>query len=400
MLWNTLLLSLRAITRNVLRSLLTILGVVIGVAAVITMVTLGKGATRSVSDQISSMGSNLLMLRPGQRFGPGADVAPNFKLADVEAIRAQITTIDAVAPVASLSVTAVYQARNWSTMVTGSTNDHFRAGNWEIVSGRDFTETEERSGRAVCVIGESVRANLFGAQNPVGSDIRIKQFSCEVVGLLKAKGQSAMGSDQDDTVVMPLRTVQRRLTGSQDVSRLTVSVREGASIDAAKEQLVLLMRERRNIAENEDDNFRVMDTRQIAETLTGTTRILTMLLGAVAAVSLLVGGIGIMNIMLVSVTERTREIGIRLAIGALEREVLLQFLIEAVVLASLGGLIGLALAAGASMTIARMMGIPYLFDPLTNILSFLFSAAIGVIFGFFPARRAAQLDPIDALRHE
>ena len=400
MLWNTLLLSLRAITRNVLRSFLTILGVVIGVAAVITMVTLGKGATRSVSDQISSMGSNLLMLRPGQRFGPGADVAPNFKLADVEAIRAQITTIDAVAPVASLSVTAVYQARNWSTMVTGSTNDHFRAGNWEIVSGREFSETEERSGRAVCVIGESVRANLFGAQNPVGSDIRIKQFSCEVVGLLKAKGQSAMGSDQDDTVVMPLRTVQRRLTGSQDVSRLTVAVREGASIDAAKEQLVLLMRERRNIAENEDDNFRVMDTRQIAETLTGTTRILTMLLGAVAAVSLLVGGIGIMNIMLVSVTERTREIGIRLAIGALEREVLLQFLIEAVVLASLGGLIGLALAAGASMTIARMMGIPYLFDPLTNILSFLFSAAIGVIFGFFPARRAAQLDPIDALRHE
>ena len=400
MLWNTLLLSLRAITRNVLRSFLTILGVVIGVAAVITMVTLGKGATRSVSDQISSMGSNLLMLRPGQRFGPGADVAPNFKLADVEAIRAQITTIDAVAPVASLSVTAVYQARNWSTMVTGSTNDHFRAGNWEIVSGRDFTETEERSGRAVCVIGESVRANLFGSQNPVGSDIRIKQFSCEVVGLLKAKGQSAMGSDQDDTVVMPLRTVQRRLTGSQDVSRLTVSVREGASIDAAKEQLVLLMRERRNIAENEDDNFRVMDTRQIAETLTGTTRILTMLLGAVAAVSLLVGGIGIMNIMLVSVTERTREIGIRLAIGALEREVLLQFLIEAVVLASLGGLIGLALAAGASVTIARMMGIPYLFDPLTNLLSFLFSAAIGVIFGYFPARRAAQLDPIDALRHE
>ena len=400
MLWNTLLLSLRAITRNVLRSFLTILGVVIGVAAVITMVTLGKGATRSVSDQISSMGSNLLMLRPGQRFGPGADVAPNIKLADVEAIRAQITAIDAVAPVASLSVTAVYQARNWSTMVTGSTNDHFRAGNWEIVSGRDFTETEERSGRAVCVIGESVRANLFGAQNPVGSDIRIKQFSCEVVGLLKAKGQSAMGSDQDDTVVMPLRTVQRRLTGSQDVSRLTVSVREGASIDAAKEQLVLLMRERRNIAENEEDNFRVMDTRQIAETLTGTTRILTMLLGAVAAVSLLVGGIGIMNIMLVSVTERTREIGIRLAIGALEREVLLQFLIEAVVLASLGGLIGLALAAGASMTIARMMGIPYLFDPLTNILSFLFSAAIGVIFGYFPARRAAQLDPIDALRHE
>ena len=400
MLWNTLLLSLRAITRNVLRSFLTILGVVIGVAAVITMVTLGKGATRSVSDQISSMGSNLLMLRPGQRFGPGADVAPNFKLADVEAIRTQITSIDAVAPVASLSVTAVYQARNWSTIVNGSTNDYFRAGNWEIVSGREFSETEERSGRAVCVIGETVRSNLFGTQNPVGSDIRIKQFSCEVVGLLKAKGQSAMGSDQDDTVIMPLRTVQRRLTGTQDVSRLTVAVREGASIDAAKEQLVLLMRERRNIAENEDDNFRVMDTRQIAETLTGTTRILTMLLGAVAAVSLLVGGIGIMNIMLVSVTERTREIGIRLAIGALEREVLLQFLIEAVVLSSLGGLIGIALATAASMAGAALMHVPYLFNPGINLLSFGFSAAIGVIFGYVPASRAARLDPIEALRHE
>ncbi len=401
MLWNTLLLALRAIRRNLMRSFLTILGIVIGVAAVITMVTLGNGATKSVSDQIASMGSNLVMVVPGQRFGPGSGGAPNFTSADVEAIRNQISAAEWVAPVVNNQVTAVYQSSNWATVATGSNNDYFgRQLGTGLVSGREFSETEERSGRAVCVIGETVRSNLFGAQNPVGSDIRIKQFSCEVVGLLKAKGQSAMGSDQDDTVVRPLRTVQRRLTGTQDVSRLTVAVREGASIDAAKEQLVLLMRERRNIAENEDDNFRVMDTRQIAETLTGTTRILTMLLGAVAAVSLLVGGIGIMNIMLVSVTERTREIGIRLAIGALEREVLLQFLIEAVVLASLGGLIGLALAAGASMTIARAMGIPYLFDPLINLLSFLFSAAIGVIFGFFPARRAARLDPIDALRHE
>jgi putative ABC transport system permease protein len=221
-----------------------------------------------------------------------------------------------------------------------------------------------------------------------------------VIGLLKGKGQSAMGSDQDDTVVMPLRTVHRRLSGSQDINRLTISVKEGASIDAVKRQLTLLMRERRNIGENEEDDFRVMDTRQIAETLTGTTRILTMLLGAVAAVSLLVGGIGIMNIMLVSVTERTREIGIRLAIGALEREVLLQFLIEAVVLSSLGGLSGVALATGASMALAGMMDVPYLFDPGINLLAFLFSAAIGVIFGYFPARRAAGLNPIDALRHE
>ncbi|RQW82716.1 MAG: FtsX-like permease family protein [Geobacter sp.] len=400
MLWNTLLLALRAIRRNLMRSFLTILGIVIGVAAVITMVTLGNGATKSVSDQISSMGSNLLMVIPGQRFGPGSEGAPNFKSADVEAIRNQITGAVSVAPVVNKTVTAVNQAKNWSTVVSGSNNDYFQAGNWQLASGRIFSETEERAGKAVCVIGESVREKLFGRQNPVGSEIRIKQFACEVVGLLKAKGQSAMGSDQDDTVIMPLRTVQRRLTGSQDVSRLSISVKEGASIDAVKKQLTLLMRERRSIGENEEDDFRVMDTRQIAETLTSTTKILTMLLGAVAAVSLLVGGIGIMNIMLVSVTERTREIGIRLAIGALEREVLLQFLIEAVVLSSIGGLIGIAVATAASMVLAGLMGVPYLFGLGINLLSFLFSAAIGVIFGYFPARRAAGLNPIDALRHE
>jgi putative ABC transport system permease protein len=400
MLWNTLLLALRAIRRNLMRSFLTILGIVIGVAAVITMVTLGNGATKSVSDQISSMGSNLLMVIPGQRFGPGSEGAPNFKSADVEAIRNQITGAESVAPIVNKTVTAVNQAKNWSTVVSGSNNDYFQAGNWQLASGRIFSETEERAGKAVCVLGESVREKLFGRQNPVGSEIRIKQFACEVVGLLKAKGQSAMGSDQDDTVIMPLRTVQRRLSGSQDISRLSISVKEGASIDAVKKQLTLLMRERRSIGENEEDDFRVMDTRQLAETLTSTTKILTMLLGAVAAVSLLVGGIGIMNIMLVSVTERTREIGIRLAIGALEREVLLQFLIEAVVLSSIGGLIGIAVATAASMVLAGLMGVPYLFGLGINLLSFLFSAAIGVIFGYFPARRAAGLNPIDALRHE
>ncbi len=400
MIWNTLLLALRAIRRNLMRSVLTILGIVIGVAAVITMVTLGNGAPRSVSDPISSMGSNLVMVVPGQRFGPGSGGAPNFKIADVEAIRNQISAAEWVAPVVNKSVTAVYQSSNWATVATGSNNDYFQAGNWELAQGRTFSETEERAGKAVCVIGDTVREKLFGGQNPVGSQIRIKQFSCEVVGLLKPKGQSAMGSDQDDVVVMPLRTVQRRLSGSQDIGRLSVAVRDGASIDAVKKQLSLLLRERRNIAESEDDDFRVMDTRQIAETLTSTTKILTMLLGAVAAVSLLVGGIGIMNIMLVSVTERTREIGIRLAIGALEREVLLQFLIEAVALSSLGGLIGIALATAASMGLAGMMGIPYIFDPTINVASFLFSAAIGVIFGYFPARRAAGLNPIDALRHE
>jgi putative ABC transport system permease protein len=401
MLWNTLLLALRAIQRNLMRSFLTILGIVIGIAAVVTLVTLGNGATRSVSDQIAAMGTNQLMVVPGQRFGPGSELgAPSFKSADADAMRAQITSARGVAPVVSKSVTAVYQARAWSTQITGTNNDYFLAGNWELAAGRSFSDTEERAGKAVCVIGETVRDKLFARQGPVGSEIRLKGFSCEVIGLLKSKGQAAMGQDQDDTVVMPLRTVQRRLTGSQDIGRIMVSVRQDAAMDAVKLQLASLLRERRKIGESEEDDFRVMDTRQLAETLTATTRILTMLLGAVAAVSLLVGGIGIMNIMLVSVTERTREIGIRLAIGAFEREVLLQFLIEAVVLSGIGGLLGIALATGASIGLASLMGIPYLFDPAINALSFVFSAAIGVIFGFFPARRAAGLNPIDALRYE
>jgi putative ABC transport system permease protein len=400
MVWNALLLAWRAILRNMMRSFLTVLGIVIGVSAVITMVTLGNGATQSVRNQIAGMGSNLLMVLPGQGFGPGSGDAPRFRVADAEAIRAQVGLAQAVAPTATRRTTAIYGARNWMTSVTGTTNEYFAAGAWSLASGRTFTEAEVRAGAAVCVLGESVRQQLYGNQNPVGAQVRIGQFSCSVIGLLRSKGQSAMGSDQDDVIVTPLRTVQRRLTGTQDVASILVSVREGASIDRAKGQVTDIMRLRRHIGEREDDNFRVLDTRQLAETLTGTTRILTALLGAVAAVSLLVGGIGIMNIMLVSVTERTREIGIRLAIGALERDVLLQFLIEAVVLASLGGLVGIALATGASIVLAGLMQVPYLFAPGINLLAFFFSAAIGVIFGYFPARRAARLDPIESLRHE
>ena len=342
------------------------------------------------------------MVRPGKRLGPGRDEAgsPNFKAGDAEVIAAQIASLDAVAPVANKSVTVVYAARNWSTTVTGSTDAYFAVGNWRLADGRVFTEAEQRAGKAVCVIGATVRKELFGDQPPVGGELRIKNFACEVIGLLQSKGQSAMGMDQDDTIVMPLRTLQRRLTGSQDVNTLMVSVQDGGNTDQVMADLRSLMRERRKIAANEDDNFSILDTRQIADAMTGTTKVMTMLLGAVAAVSLLVGGIGIMNIMLVSVTERTREIGIRLDIGALEREVLLQFLVEAVALSSLGGLVGVALATLASVGLAGIMQVPYLFDPAINLVSFLFSAAIGVLFGYFPARRAARLDPIEALRHE
>jgi putative ABC transport system permease protein len=404
MLLNTLFLALRSIRRNLLRSFLTILGIVIGVSAVITMVTLGNGATQAVQMQISSLGTNLLMVRPGQRLGPGGGGgAPSFKESDAEAVLSQIGGIAAVAPEGRANVTVVGNGRNWATNVIGSSNAWFDTGNWKLAQGRKFEDAELSAGAAVCIVGETVRREVFGGQvgrRGLGEQLRIKQFSCEVIGVLASKGQASMGNDQDDTVLVPLRTLQRRVSGNQRVNTLLVSMQDGSDPERVKASLRQLLRERRKLDVGDDDNFNVLDTQQLAETLSGTTQVMTTLLGAVAAVSLLVGGIGIMNIMLVSVTERTREIGLRLAIGALEREVLLQFLIEAVALAALGGLIGIVIATGASIVGAQWMGVPYLFDPTINLLSFVFSAGIGVLFGYFPARRAAQLDPIEALRHE
>jgi putative ABC transport system permease protein len=399
---NILGLALREIRRNLLRSFLTILGIVIGVAAVITMVTVGRGATQAVSDQITSLGTNLLMVRPGQRLGPGRDAAgsPPFRQADAEAIAAQVAGVRRVAPQASTGAVAVYGARNWSTVVYGSTNAYFETNNWTLAEGRLFEEAEQRAGSAVCIIGATVRRELFGSEEPVGARLRLRNISCEVIGLLQSKGQGGIGQDQDDVVVMPINTVQRRLTGNQNVGTLLVSMDDGADAEGVKADLTRLLRERRKLAESDENNFNVLDTKQLAETLSSTTQVMTMLLGAVAAVSLLVGGIGIMNIMLVSVTERTREIGIRLAIGALGHEVLLQFLIEAVVLAALGGLVGIVVATAASIALTGVMGVPYIFDAGINLLSFGFAAVIGVVFGYFPARRAARLDPIEALRHE
>ncbi len=401
MLWNSFLLAWRSISRNLLRSFLTVLGIVIGVSAVITMVTLGQGATRAVRDQIGSLGSNLLQVRPGQRMGPGTDIGvPAFTEADVQAIASQVGGLRAVAPEVRAGATVVYANNNWSTMVVGTTNAYFDTNNWKLASGRKFEDSEERAGAAVCQIGATIRRELFGSSNPLGQQLRVKAFSCQVVGLLASKGQAAMGMDQDDIVILPLRTMQRRVTGSTRVNSLLVSMQEGTDTDRVKAALTQLLRERRKLAEGDDNNFNVLDTRQIAETLSGTTQVMTALLGAVAAVSLLVGGIGIMNIMLVSVTERTREIGVRLAIGALEREVLLQFLTEAIVLAGLGGLVGLVLAGAASIVLAQLMHVPFVFNPGINLAAFVFSAAIGVVFGYFPARRAARLNPIEALRHE
>ena len=397
---NTLWLSLRSIRRNLLRSFLTILGIVIGVSAVITMVTLGNGATLAVQNQISSLGTNLLQVRPGQRMGPGSGGAPAFKDVDADAIAQQIGGIQAVAPEGRTGSTVVAGGRNWTTSIIGSTNAWLETGNWQVRSGRAFSPEEVRAGSAVCLVGSTLQRELFGGQDPVGQQLRVKAFSCEIVGVLGSKGQGAFGNDQDDVVLLPLATLQRRVTGSTRVQTLLVSMQDGSDAARVTASLRQLLRERRKLAEADEDNFNILDTKQLADTLSGTTKVMTMLLGAVAAVSLLVGGIGIMNIMLVSVTERTREIGLRLAIGALEREVLLQFLIEAVVLAALGGLIGIVLATGASLVLAQAMQVPYVFSPGVNLLSFLFSAGIGVLFGYFPARRAARMDPIEALRHE
>lgn len=401
MLWNTIQLALREIKRNVMRSVLTILGIVIGVGAVITMVTIGGGATAQVKEQIASMGSNMLMVTPGKRLGPGqSSSVPLFKLNDAEAITRDVGSVAAVAPVSSQSLQAVNGNQNWSTQVTGSDNQYFRVTNRSIRSGRPFSDGELRSGAAVCIVGETVQKKLFGGQDPLGGNIRLEKLSCQVIGILAAKGQNTMGMDQDDVVVIPLRTYQRRISGNQDVALLQVSVRQGASTDKAQQDIWSLMRERRHLSPSDDDNFNVMDMKEIANMLTGTTQLLTALLSAVAAVSLLVGGIGIMNIMLVSVTERTREIGIRLAIGAYEREVLMQFLVEAVVLSSFGGLIGIVLSLSASVWLTGILRVPFVFNTGIVVIAFLFSAAVGVIFGYFPALKAARLDPIEALRHE
>lgn len=401
MFFNTILLALRSIRRNLLRSFLTILGIVIGVSAVITMVTLGNGATLAVQQQIQGLGTNLLQIRGGQRLGPGAAPAPAFKDTDAEAIAQQIGGIAAVAPEARASTTLVADGRNWSSSVIGSSNEWLKTGNWKLAQGREFSPEEERAGASVCIIGATLHRELFGSSPDVlGQQLRVKAFSCNVIGVLDSKGQGAFGNDQDDMVLIPLKTLQRRVTGNNRVNTLLVSMADDSDPERVKSSLRDLLRELRKLSPTDEDNFNVLDTKQLADTMAGTTKVMTTLLGAVAAVSLLVGGIGIMNIMLVSVTERTREIGLRLAIGALEREVLLQFLIEAVVLAALGGLIGIAIAAVASVGLAQVMQVPFVFNPTVNLLSFVFSAAIGVVFGYFPARRAARLDPIEALRHE
>ncbi|NTE46697.1 ABC transporter permease [Agrobacterium pusense] len=402
MFFETSRLALRAISRNLLRSFLTVLGVVIGVAAVIAMVTIGNGTTEQVKSELSRLGTNMLFVRPGQ-FGPGraSTEAKRFDDRDVEAIRNQISGIRAVAPQnRSSAATVIFGGKNHQTSVIGTTNDYLIAQDWTIALGRDFQPAEDRGGQIGCIIGETVRQELFGAENPVGQTIRVSNISCPVIGVLARKGQSGLGDDQDDTIIMPLKIHQRRIGGTTTISSIMVSAQDGVSTAKVQSDLQNLLRERRSINIGREDDFTVNDMTQIASAMTGTTTLLTGLLGAVAAVSLLVGGIGIMNIMLVSVTERTREIGIRLAIGALEKQVLTQFLVEAVMLSAFGGIVGILTGLGLAYAVVSFLNVPFVTSPSIIFLAFAFSAAIGVIFGYFPARRAASLSPIEALRHE
>jgi putative ABC transport system permease protein len=402
MFWETVKLALRSVRRNALRSVLTLLGIVIGVAAVIAMITIGSGTTEKVKSDISKLGSNLLVVRAGRPAGPGEMQRAVRELTDndVEALVKHLTGVRAISAAAQKQVRAVYGTESLAVQVTGTDADFFVARDWQVVSGRAFSESEARSGTGVCLLGQTVRQQFFGEGDPEGTVIRVGKMSCRIIGLLEAKGYTGFGQDQDNVVLMPLSTFQRRIAGNRDIDNIYVAAEEGVPTAQVQEGIENTLRDARRIAPDREDDFSVRDMTQIADTMASATTVMTGMLGALAAVSLLVGGIGIMNIMLVSVTERTREIGIRLAIGAHEKHILVQFLVEATVLSLFGGIIGIGLGLALAGTASYALSVPFVPSVAVIALAVGFSALIGMVFGFFPALRGARLDPIDALRHE
>ena len=403
MLSNAFLIAIKEIKRNILRSFLTILGIVIGVASVIAMVMIGDGTTANVKESISKLGTNMLTLRVGQeRRGPPREdnSAKPFTEGDISAIKNELQNIKAVASENSSRMNIVYGNKSSSASVIGTSNDYFIIKDWETTDGRIFDENELNNGKSSCIIGTTVVKQLFADENPIGMNIRLKNLSCNVIGILKSKGAAAFGNDQDEIIIVPLKMFQQKIKGDKDISSILISITDGAFINNAKTEITSLMQERRSLRVDEADNFHIRDMQETLSTMTSTTQMLTYLLGSIAAISLLVGGIGIMNIMLVSVTERTREIGTRLAIGAMENEVLLQFLVEAIVLSTLGGIIGIILGLGIGYVTVNIMDLPFILNNQIILISFVFSTLIGVFFGYFPARKAARLNPIDALRYE
>ncbi|WP_120077985.1 ABC transporter permease [Aurantiacibacter odishensis] len=399
MIGATMLLALREIRRHLLRSFLTTLGIIIGVAAVITMVTLGQGLTADVQEQVSGLGSDVFIVFP-QQADPNV-APPPFDEADIRAVENQIAGIENTAGSVSTNVTAFHNGQDWSTSLEGADGEFFAAQSIDVIEGREFNAEEESRGESVCIVGPKVVEEIFVADRVIGEQMRVGNVSCQVVGVIDERSNSVGGGDANDVVFMPLKTVQRRFIGNADnVQFFVVKYDPAYETSVIQQQLIDLLRERRVIQDGEDNDFNIVDTAEINDTVNTVTGTMTAVVTMIAAISLLVGGIGIMNIMLVSVTERTREIGIRLAIGALAREVRLQFLMEAVVLCCFGGLIGILLALGLSIVLAGVADLPFIFDPAVNILSFVFSAIMGIIFGYYPAHRASRLDPIDALRHE
>ncbi|WAT19374.1 ABC transporter permease [Aurantiacibacter sp. MUD11] len=399
MIGATMLLALREIRRHLLRSFLTTLGIIIGVASVITMVSLGAGLRADAQETISGLGSDAFIIFP-TRVDPNIP-APPFDGEDVRAVELQIPGVEHAAGSVQSNTTAFHNGQDWGTTVQGADTRFFGAQGIEIVQGRGFSEREESRGEAVCIVGPKVVEEIFLPDQIIGEQMRVGNVACQVIGVIDERANAVGGgNDADDIVFMPLKTVQRRFTGSQDVQFFVVKYDPVYDSGAIQDQLISLLRERRVIQEGEENNFNIVDTAEINDTVNQITGVMTLVITAIAAISLLVGGIGIMNIMLVSVTERTREIGIRLAIGALAREVRLQFLTEAVVLCCFGGLIGILLSLGFSVMLTGAFDIPFIFNPTVVIVSFVFSAVMGIIFGYYPAHRASKLDPIDALRHE
>jgi len=394
----------RALKRNKLRSALTMLGIIIGVGAVIAMTSIGSGAKAQVQSQIASLGQNVLLVWPGSvtqsgvRTGWGSSTA--LTVEDVEAIRRECPAIDQISPTRQTSSQVIAGNQNWFTQVQGVGDNYLGIRDWPLAEGDFFTEQDVRSAAKVAVIGGTVADQLFGNSNPVGEIIRVRKVPCLIIGVLSRKGQNVLGQDQDDTVMMPYTTVMKRVLGSDRLGAITMTAVSADMLEEAQRQVEALLRQRHRIQPDMPDDFTVRNQTEIAEAATATARIMTVLLGSIASVSLIVGGIGIMNIMLVSVTERTREIGIRMAIGAMGRDILIQFLVEAVVLSIIGGVIGILLGVGTATVLASVTGWPTLISYGAVALSFLFAAAVGIVFGFYPARKAAGLDPIEALRYE
>ena len=396
--------AIAALLSNKLRSILTMLGIIIGVGAVIVMISFGMGVRQNVTNSIASLGSNMLIVTPGSANKGGVRSAAgsnqSLKLDDAEAIQKRIKDIDYVAPTVNSSYQVVYGNQNWNTSVYGVTPDYMKIRSLTVASGSFITNADDNSRNRVAVIGSTVATNLFGTKNPVGSNIRIHNQPFKVIGVLESKGQSSMGSDQDDVVLVPLKTAQERLMGITYIRSINIQVTNTNDMDAVQEQVETLLRQRHHIRTGEDDDFNVRNLTSIMETMSSTTTMLTLFLGSIAAISLLVGGIGIMNIMMVSVTERTREIGIRKALGATFKDIMTQFLIESVVIGVAGGLLGVFFGVSISLLISHFSTFTTYITAAPIILSFTFSVGTGLFFGIYPAKKAARLDPIEALRYE